>query len=131
MSIRHSLPNDLLAPYLRLTIVLRSPAGLRRKVVFLTPTRRMRLRSSKACRLNTSRRKTRKFFARGSINPDVEMRGLVYAAKARIRKGERQRREVSIRQELKNCETQLEQSEKSFQMAPSRKKKSQTEKGRR
>jgi len=40
----------------------------------------------------------------GSINPDVELRGLVYAAKARVRKLERQYRELSIRQELKNGE---------------------------
>lgn len=65
----------------------------------------------------------------GSINPDVEMRGLVYAAKARIRKGERQRREVSIRQELKNCEAQLEQSEKSFQMASQSKEEESNRKG--
>ncbi|MGH9971959.1 MAG: hypothetical protein ACREBG_29785 [Pyrinomonadaceae bacterium] len=53
----------------------------------------------------------------GSINPDVELRGLVYAAKARIRRVERQYRDVSVRQELKNCETQLEQGEKIFQTA--------------
>ncbi len=53
----------------------------------------------------------------GSVNPDVELRGLVYAAKARIRKVERQTREISIRQELKHCEAQLEQGAKSLQMA--------------
>jgi len=53
----------------------------------------------------------------GSINPNVELRGLVYAAKARVRKVERQYREVSIRQELKNCVTALEQGEKTLQMA--------------
>jgi hypothetical protein len=53
----------------------------------------------------------------GSINPEVELRGLVYAAKARVRRVERQHREISIRQELKNCEAQLEQGEKTFQMA--------------
>ena len=53
----------------------------------------------------------------GSINPDVEVRGLVYLAKARVRKVERQHREVSVGQELKNCEAQLEQGEKTFQIA--------------
>lgn len=51
----------------------------------------------------------------GSVSPDVELRGLVYAAKARVRKVG-QYREVSVRQELKNCETQLEQGEKALQM---------------
>ena len=53
----------------------------------------------------------------GSVNPDVELRSLVYAAKTRMRIVERQNREVSVRQELKNCETQLEQGEKTLQMA--------------
>jgi hypothetical protein len=50
----------------------------------------------------------------GSINPDVELRGLVYAAKARVRKVDRQYREVPVRQELKNCEKELEQAEQIF-----------------
>jgi hypothetical protein len=53
----------------------------------------------------------------GSINPEVELSGLVYAAKTRARKGEGQHREVSIRQELNNCERQLEQAEKTFDTA--------------
>jgi hypothetical protein len=50
----------------------------------------------------------------GSINPDAELRGLVYLVKARVRKVERQNREVSVRQELKNCETELDQAELKF-----------------
>src|SRR5258706_3361396 len=47
----------------------------------------------------------------GSVNPDAELRGLVYLAKTRVRKVERQNREVSVRQELKNCELELDQEE--------------------
>lgn len=50
----------------------------------------------------------------GSINPDAELRGLVYLAKARVRNVKRQNREVSIRQELKNCEQELDQAEQKF-----------------
>jgi hypothetical protein len=50
----------------------------------------------------------------GSINPDVELRGLVYLAKARVRKDGPQNREGSVRQELKNCEKELEQAEQMF-----------------
>jgi len=47
----------------------------------------------------------------GSMNPEAEIRGLVYLAKARLRKVERQNREVSVRQELKNCAQELDQAE--------------------
>jgi len=50
----------------------------------------------------------------GSINPDAELRGLVYLAKARAVKVERQHREISSRQELKNCEQELDQAEQKF-----------------
>lgn len=50
----------------------------------------------------------------GSVNPDVELRSLVYAAKERVSKAERQYREVSVRQELRNYEKQLDESEQSF-----------------
>jgi hypothetical protein len=53
----------------------------------------------------------------GSVNPGVELRGLVYAAKARVRRVERQYREVSIRQELKTCEEELERASKNSQTA--------------
>jgi len=50
----------------------------------------------------------------GSINPDVELRGLVYLAKARVGKDGRQHRELSVRQELKNCAKELDQAEQKF-----------------
>jgi hypothetical protein len=50
----------------------------------------------------------------GSVNPDVELRSLVYAAKERSHKRERQNHEVSVRQELRNFEKQLDQAEQSF-----------------
>jgi ATP-dependent Lon protease len=50
----------------------------------------------------------------GSVNPDVELRSLVYAAKQRMHKVERQHREVSLRQEMRNFEKRLEQTEQSF-----------------
>jgi hypothetical protein len=50
----------------------------------------------------------------GSVNPNVELRGLVYLAKARVQKVERQKREVSVRHELKTCEKELDQAEQKF-----------------
>jgi hypothetical protein len=50
----------------------------------------------------------------GSMNPDAELRGLVYLAKARVRKVERQNRDFSVRQELKNCAQELDQAEQKF-----------------
>jgi len=48
----------------------------------------------------------------GSVNPDVELRSLVYAAKEKIR--ERPYREVSVSQEMRNFEKRLDQAEQSF-----------------
>jgi hypothetical protein len=49
----------------------------------------------------------------GSINPDIELRGLDLA-KAWVRKVERQNGDVSVRQELKNCEKELDQAKQKF-----------------
>lgn len=50
----------------------------------------------------------------GSVEPDVELRSLVYAAKERVQKARSQHREVSVRQELRDFEKRLEQTEQSF-----------------
>jgi len=50
----------------------------------------------------------------GSVNPDVELHSLVYAAKERVHKVERQHREISISQEMRNFEKQLDQAEQGF-----------------
>ncbi|HYX27349.1 MAG TPA: hypothetical protein VE863_02185 [Pyrinomonadaceae bacterium] len=49
----------------------------------------------------------------GSVDPDNELRALVYAARDRVR--ERSHRELSVRDELKNCVSRLEKAEKSFE----------------
>jgi hypothetical protein len=48
----------------------------------------------------------------GSVNPEVELRVLVSAAKARRERFSRSRQEVPIRQELRAMEERLERSEK-------------------
>ena len=49
----------------------------------------------------------------GSVDPDNELRALVYAAKDRVR--ERSHRELSVRDELKNCANRLEKAEKGLE----------------
>jgi hypothetical protein len=49
----------------------------------------------------------------GSVNPDVELTSLVYAAKKRVRE-RHQYREVSVSQEMRDFEKQLDQAEQSF-----------------
>jgi hypothetical protein len=49
----------------------------------------------------------------GSVDPDNELRALVYAVKDRVR--ERSHKELSVRDELKNCANRLEKAEKTFE----------------
>src|SRR4029077_11350569 len=50
----------------------------------------------------------------GSQNPDVELRGLVYQAKASLEKAEKISREVSVRQQLKHAESELAEANREF-----------------
>jgi len=64
----------------------------------------------------------------GSSDPDMELRGLVYAAKIRSERVQRQFRELSVRQELQNCEKELEQAGKIFSEVSKVKDKEEIEK---
>jgi hypothetical protein len=50
----------------------------------------------------------------GSSNPDIELRGLVYQAKASLERAERMSREASIRQQLKQAESRLLEATQEF-----------------
>jgi hypothetical protein len=50
----------------------------------------------------------------GSVNPEVELRILVYRAKAWLEGRERQSRDLSLRQELRSVEERLEKANADF-----------------
>lgn len=50
----------------------------------------------------------------GSQNPDVELRGLVYQAKASLENAEKMSREVTVRQQLRHAESQLAEANREF-----------------
>ncbi|HYV07306.1 MAG TPA: hypothetical protein VFB82_22110 [Blastocatellia bacterium] len=51
----------------------------------------------------------------GSINPEVELRSLVYRAKLLMERSDRQSREVGLRQELRYAEERLKEADAEFQ----------------
>lgn len=51
----------------------------------------------------------------GSVNPELELRSLVYRAKAWMERGDRQSRDLGLRQELRQAEEKLKEADAEFE----------------
>lgn len=63
----------------------------------------------------------------GSVNPELELRSLVYRAKAWMERGDRQSRDLGLRQELRQAEEKLKEADAEFEKPVKAKKEESSE----